>query len=519
MCVRCPAIIGAVRVSRYFLCTVMLLLAGILACGLSLRFSQTDFSGYDVSPMIDAGWRVLGGQVPGRDFVVTFPASLYLLTALSFRLFGVTWHALALGACCVCAALLLLGLRVGALLRKSAGESAAIWTTVAYAAGQTILLVSINYLWHASLAQGFGLYAVFAAFAVVNARSQTNPWRRREALLHLTLACACLLLSKPNTAYPVVLLCLIALHQARVSWPRPAFVLAGAFLFVTLPLACVHVTPWGMLGAYAGLTGRLLPRGFANGILYALYARYGLANLLVYAILTPALFAAAVWFFRERTRILADPNLVLAVGSIAVAILGMGTNFDFKLTDAPLALFGLTLLSLQATPALPVLRFRTLVTGMALLFLAVYFGRTRLRMQNVGSWAAEDCPSRLQFDDSFLGHMTACPIVPATLAEVDQTLAASPKASVFFGPSLEFLYAAHGLPSPMHLPNWWDPGSSYPLRKTNQISEAWEDDHFNLLILNRDEDRAQLPARIQGDLAMRYVLVPGTNFIHVYRQR
>ncbi|MGI4826946.1 MAG: hypothetical protein ACRYFU_01955, partial [Janthinobacterium lividum] len=462
---------------------------------------------------------VYSGQVPGRDFVVTFPASLYLLTALSFRLFGVTWHALSLGACCVYAALLLLGLRLGALVRKNSGEQPALWTVLAYAAGQTIPLLSINYLWHASLSQSFGLYAVYAAFAIVNSRSQANRWRHREAFIHLAFACACLLLSKPNTAFPVILLCLFALRCAQVSRLQIAALLASALVLITLALARVHVTPWGMLGAYAGLTGRLLPRAFANGILYALYARYGLANLLVYSILAPAIFAAAVWFWRERPRILTDPNLLLAFGSITIAILGMGTNFDFKLTDAPLALFGLGILSVQQIAALRTLPFRTAITAVALLLVALYFGRTRLRMQNVGSWAEEQCPGRLPFVDRFLGHLTACPIVPATLTEVDQTLAASPTARVFFGPSLEFLYAARHLPSPPHLPNWWDPGSSYPLRKSDQVSKAWEDNHFNLLIFNREEDRAQLPARLQQDLATGYVLVPGTTFIHVYRPR
>ena len=514
------AIIGAVRVSRYLLCTVALAFMGAAACGLSLQFSRHGFSGYDVSPMIDAGWRVYQGQVPGRDFVVTFPASLYLLTALSFHSFGVTWHALALGACCVYATLLALGLRLGALLRRQRGEATALWVTLAYAAGQTIPLVSINYLWHASLAESFALYAVFAAFVLTPAKTHPpSRWLRLETSLHLTLACAFLLLSKPNTAFPAMLLCLAILWRTGYSRVHVASVLGGAVVLASAALAWVHVTPWGMLGAYAGLTGRLLPRAFVNGILYALYARYGMANLLVYAILAPGMYLALTYSWRLRAKMVNDPGWLLAAGSLAIALLGMGTNFDFKLTDAPLALLGLAILSAQEIPALQALRFRTAVATAALVLLAVYFGRTRFRMQIVGSWADDKCAGQVHFDDRFLGNFSACPIVPATLAEVDQTLATERAAHVFFGPSLEFLYAGRGLASPLHLPNWWDPGTSYALRRTDQVADAWEQNHFDLLIFPAEEDRAQLPARVQDDLRERYILIPGTKLIHVYRPR
>ena len=493
-----------------------MLAAAAAACFFTLLFFSHGFSGYDVSPMLDAGWRVLNGQVPGRDFVVTFPPSLYLLTALFFRIFGVSWSSTAMGACCLYALLSVLGVRLGALLAKTRGAQTAILLTSVYVAAQTIPLVSINYLWHSSLAQSFGCYAVFATFAALTGKAQ--KYVRREALCHLALGCSCLLLSKPNTAYPTVLLCAVAVWRAGVRGRDLAGVAAASAALATAALGPAHVTPWGMLSAYAGLTGRLLPRAFANGILYHLYPRYGMANLLVYAILAPAVFFAGRLAWEQRRELFENTFLLLGVVSIAIALLGMGTNFDFKLTDSPLALLGLAILAAtQSSPS--VLRFRAGAASLALLLLALYFGATRFRMQIIGDWADDKCPAQVMFRDPFFGRFKACAVVPETLAEVDRTLENARGGRIFFGPSLEFLYPARRITSPLHLPDWWDPGSSYPLSQTSAITRAWEGDGFDLLIFNKEEDRGQLPAGILADLDRNYVFVPGTEWIHIYRRR
>src|ERR1700712_4795871 len=103
------------RANRYALVISTLLGFGAVVCVISLIMGRNGFDEYDMSPMIDSGWRVLSGQSPGRDFLVTFPPAVYLLTALFFRIFGVTWHAIILGACLVYGIMLVLGLRVSAL--------------------------------------------------------------------------------------------------------------------------------------------------------------------------------------------------------------------------------------------------------------------------------------------------------------------------------------------------------------------------------------------------------------------
>lgn len=91
----------------YLLTSLALLAVGALVLRLSLHFSRRGFTGYDLSPMIDAGWRVLLGQAPGKDFIVTFPPSLYLTIACPT--FGVSLHAIALGEGVLYVAIMVLG--------------------------------------------------------------------------------------------------------------------------------------------------------------------------------------------------------------------------------------------------------------------------------------------------------------------------------------------------------------------------------------------------------------------------
>ncbi len=507
-----------VRDALYYFGFGLLLPFVALSCFFSLLLSQHGFSGYDVSPMIDSGWRVFSGQVPGRDFIVTFPASLYLSTAASFYAFGVTWRAIALGDCVLYVAVCLLGMRLASMTRGVYGNTPALLLAAGFVGAQTILLISINYLWHSSLAESFAVYAVLATFVTVSV-PRAGWVRAAELFLHLTLAFAALLLSKPNTAFLAILLCFAVLVRARTRMRRIGGVLAGALVLSSLALASVHVNLLRMLGAYGGLTGRLVPRPFVINILYAIYARNGLLNLLVYSIVgfTAAGVIATAW--RDRRGVLARPVDLLAVGSIAVSVVGMGTNFDYKLTDTPLLLMGMLLYAVASPSATREHLRQGLIAVVTLCLVAAYAGVTRMRMQSVGLWADDKCGYKVRLNDRFFGSLKVCVVVSESMKEVDGVIAAlGPGKHVFFGPSMEFLYARELIASPLHLPNWWDPGSSFPVSREGEVVRAWERDHFDTLIFLHD-DQAQIPNQILDDIRTEYVPVPGKTTIDVFVRR
>ncbi|SFS16453.1 hypothetical protein SAMN05421771_2915 [Granulicella pectinivorans] len=509
------AILGSMKHTTYRFWILVCIVSGLFVAWLNVVFGRYGFDGYDSSPMIDAGWRVYSGQVPGRDFLVTFPPSLYLPTALLFRVFGVGWHSLVLGASIFYGLMTLLGIRLSSLVRKTHGDDAAIWTVLAFTAGQAILLLPGNTLWHATMAMDFAMYGLYAVYVLC---AGGGRWLRGEAAAHLTIAIAALLLSKPNIAYPAILLCLLVAFRGGVGKRLVGVIATAGLALACLTLASVHVSFVSMLGTYAGLTGRLMPKAFLAGIFYDKNTSFALANLLVYLLIAPLMVAILFYAWRRWRSIWGSPVLLLGFGAIGIALIGMGTNFQFKLSDTPLLLLGVAMVVTEVRGAEGITRHRLLTVACGLYLLSVYFGGIRLAVQVTGGWAAEGC-YKIWFDDPFLGRMKGCSIIPETLAEVDSARGANPQARVFFGPGMEFLYAGRRIQSPLHMPNWWHPGSSYPISKSGQMAEEWKKNHFDVLILAPMEDRAQIPPGILKTIDEEYVRVGQTSLTHVYARR
>jgi hypothetical protein len=110
-------------------------LAAVCAGLLCLRDGRVGYMPLDQSIVFDGGWRILGGQVPFRDF--TTPSGLVpiVLQAVFFRLLGVTWlaycaHAAVFNA--LFAALVYALLRLFALAPPAAGVYALLSGVVFY---------------------------------------------------------------------------------------------------------------------------------------------------------------------------------------------------------------------------------------------------------------------------------------------------------------------------------------------------------------------------------------------------
>ena len=505
------------KVNRYWATIAALLAAAALNCVLVLALNRHGFNEYDMSPMIDSGWRVYSGQVPGRDFLVTFPPSLYLLTALSFRVFGVTWHALGMGAAVVYGVMLALGVRISHLVRKITSEQAAVWTVCAYATAVTIPYIIMTVLWHAAIAMDFSLYGAYAIYVLTN-WALLRRSIKVEALLHLTLAVAGLLLSKANMAYPALLLCVLVAARAKVPWRALVGVCAGGAILAFLALAAVRVSPAQMLGAYSGLAGRLIPRGFLLGFVTPVNSALALADSIAYIALAPVLILAIQRIRLQWAALWRQPTVLLGSGAVLISFLSMGTNRNFKLSDAALALFGVAVLALDGSVASAEMRRRVGFALTVSIFGALIMGRTRLACQTAGGWYHQGC-FQTAVGDRFFGRMKSCEALPLAINEVDRMLAGHSGARVFFCPSLEFLYADRKLSSPAHMPNWWDPGTSFPLRKGGMIANDWEKDHFDLVILTADEDRDRLAPGIAQAIGDEYVRTGDTRLVHLYTRR
>ena len=176
----------------------------------NLYLGKAEFGGYDLSVLIDSGWRIMNSQIPTRDFVSTLPPSLYLAADIAFRLLGVSWSSILLAESLLYLLLCVLGLRVCWLMHSRLQQQQAINISWIYVAAQSMLLVSVNHLWHSTMASAFSTYALLTTYAWLRCSADNS---RTELNFHLAFAFAALLLCKPNTGWITLLVCILALAR------------------------------------------------------------------------------------------------------------------------------------------------------------------------------------------------------------------------------------------------------------------------------------------------------------------
>ncbi len=192
----------------------------VSACIFTMHFLQYRFGGYDLSPLIDSGWRVLQGQAPNRDFLCTFPPILYVGVALAFRILGVRWFALSLASALYSFTLTMLGMRILLLLRRRLGEAPVLHLSLVFAILQMLPYLAIGHPWHSSWTEAADIYAFAATFALLEIGSASKR-DCVELLAHLCLAESLILLAKPNTGLPALAFCTLALLLRKAPEQRP----------------------------------------------------------------------------------------------------------------------------------------------------------------------------------------------------------------------------------------------------------------------------------------------------------
>lgn len=487
-----------------------LLWAGIVAfscciCAYTAFWLQFRFGGYDLSPLIDSGWRLMQGQVPNRDFLCTFPPITYLGAGLAFRLFGVHWTSLTAMSVLFTLVLTVCGMRVLLLLRARLGEAPVLRLSFVFAVLQAIPLLVVGHPWHSTWTQAAALWAFVATFALLELPAPVQVRARWELLVHLGLAETLLILAKPNTGMPTLVFCTGVLLLRKELRVRAVGAVCAAGVLASLAMLAVHTTLLQQWRTYSSLNSRFVPKGYLDQIVFHRQQYLGLEKLTAFIAVLPAL----VWVLWLVGRSVLQHRLravhLLGLGACLVSIIGFGTNADYPIVDTPAMLLGAALLASTAWSSFAWFESAYAFGLYSLLVLAGFFCGTRQRMQQVGEWG-DSCGNWFTSEqDPFFGHFHSCPAFFDVLHAADRAVADAGSRDVFFGPRLEFLYARERLASPHGLPLWWHPGTSYPVSRESAVAEAWKQDHFGLLILLHN-DRTRLPEAILDAINHDYVL-------------
>ncbi len=122
------------RSNRKILDLIALVSLGLFAYQLTFMTGERGFFAFNQSLVFDAGWRILSGQIPYKDFIFSHGFVPFAMQAVFFKLLGVNYFAYIFGAAIVNAAAALLALFIirilfpeRRLLSYLAGFLTAIW--------------------------------------------------------------------------------------------------------------------------------------------------------------------------------------------------------------------------------------------------------------------------------------------------------------------------------------------------------------------------------------------------------
>jgi len=202
--------------------------------------------------------------------------------------------------------------------------------------------------------------------------------------------------------------------------------------------------------------------------------------------------ASSIWPVRRLASVGRTGGLALV--AFIAGLYGFLTNGELKLVDLPLLLLASTVFvsyqppseGLVARPALVLRygwgRYVKLLT-VVLVAIGLTQGITRDRVKAIGPGAffeSQLVPEPIH--NPFFRGLRTGRIFQSVLAQVGQTVGRYPGAHVYFGPRMQWGYAAFGLPSPVGQPIWWHPGVSLASSDVGFYLDRWSAAEFDVLV-------------------------------------
>lgn len=460
------------------------------------------FGSYDLSPLIDAFWRTRSGQVPGTDFINTFPLIIYL-SALLAAVVDLGWTELTL------ISVLHTAVAFGAIMVLTPGDLRRTNWPLAVAAILALPLVYTNHVWHSSSSQLAGAVALMAFH-----RAVVEATLSKRTLAGVGLAAALVAVTKQNVALPIIasgLFSVLVIGRAQRGLVAVAMLL-GSLLGIGLALVALDMRPQDLLASYTAVAGRTLPTQAMWDEVVSVRS-----NLLVVALLASALAIMAVRIVVARQALRRSSVALLIM--LPATLVPVATDWDTKVNDMVLPLLLICRWAWDDAPGLQQPRRIAAFVLVALVFaVALNKGATRERMETVGAYTFWEPVADRQIETGYFKGMHVGGRFSRVHSEMRQLRRAHPNASIFFGPRLEFGYRLTGAPSPRGMPLWWHPGSSYAESDEDRIIRAFASDRFDLLVF-LGKDRTRMPKRLLRLIEARYVRVGSGGELQTFRRK
>lgn len=470
---------------------------------LALYFFKFQFGGYDLSPIIDLSWRLRNGEIPGRDFISTFPPIIILL--LKIDMFGQSsWFDLVF---LNILAILLIYVLLGVFQEIS--DSLLLYGFLLPLV-LCVPLVFTNHIWHSSLSQYLAIVFMVGIYSCLY-----NPNNLKYFLLFISSIL--IITAKQNIAVPFVLISILyVLLSSNINKSIIVLtVLFGAVFGIALLNYVFSIPSYSMIYSYYAVLGRGIP---TKEMFY---------QILSGGSVFPLIFSVASLILLLGVKL--DKNMLSMeyrpyfLFCALAAIIPILTDWDSKINNAPLLLF--VLAYLFYSPVIGIYKEhciygRSLIFdyGIILLFIIIYLlsvlgGYSRERMKNVGPFYEN--LSQIEVRGGYFNGLLTGNKFVGILKEIEITRSRFLTNRIFFGPRIEFGYLLTKVRSPNGLPLWWHPGTSYSTEDEDVVLMNFINNDFDILFFAK-LDRTRMPIKILNFIESNYHQLNNYRYVDVY---
>jgi hypothetical protein len=428
-------------------------------------FGMRQMGGFGFSLITDLGWRTHCGQIPYKDFPCPFPVFSVLGAKLAFQWFGVYWSSIvSLTAWFALVTFVWSGVLLSELLGRS-------WFALLVAAtGQITANGTISFWWHNN---------VSVVACVLYVLSAELWFRQPHSFIAVVSYFASLVLvagMKPNTAGPLIVLITAFLLVKSQRRALVAGLSVAAYGVFSLLLELNGINQVLMLKNYLNLAGRCIPFQYY-------LTRLGVVEGGCFFVAACAVVLPAVFLLCRNWKTL--PAWFIPAIAFGTGFYGYGTDVDFWIC-LTLMLFALVLIVEKLGSVL----WRRYITWLCVVLSAagITQGICRERVKTIG------LPLFFEYDgnkhkvkDGFFAGLHCGDIFAGILREESIVLQQSGTNTVWFGPIMQWGYAAFNRPSPPMQPVLWVPVDLFPKADEEMYFDRFMNSHFGTLIFFKND--------------------------------
>jgi hypothetical protein len=420
------------------------------------HFAFVQFGGNDGGILINVAWAQYTGLVPYRDFATPLPALFVYPAGWAFMLGGPTWKSLTL---LICGFSVLTFVWSFSLFSKATGR---VWTAMAFAfVLQAVSSLTLSWWWYNQVTALIEAIYVSSVFFLV--LKPTDEFARASFGLSVALTA----LAKANTAGVLLILTHVVLLIIPATRRFVLVATSCAALADLIFLWFCHVSAIVLLQNYLLLSRRVGSLAAWKSCLCEAFPGEQIPSIILDLVLA-ACVLYLVWANRAALTRTGHYRAVLGLvgASVATLVVGSLTNSDLKMGEAAVLIAALPFIFfLIDRPGHFLERFSlSMVCAIMVYFVlgGLMIGATRASVFSTGPlFFAELAPLHEIKQPRLFEGMAAGPRLHDVLDDVaqvlkDNNIIGHPDKKIFFGPRIDFCYAAFHIPFQAGLPICWE---------------------------------------------------------------